>query len=317
MSTLVIGESVVDEIRRTFGPTLSRLPGGSPMNVAIGLARLGRKVSLLTSLGQDPDGDLLASHIRSNRVELFPGSFNARTTSVAYAQLNDHGSASYTFDIQWDPIAPPDYITEPEHCPRALHVGSIATLMEPGVETVKKWVEALRPHCTVFYDPNVRLSVARSVEDAKRHIEYFVSHADVVKVSDEDLAGLYNASPEDVIKEWLELGASIVVITRGAQPALIANHAITATVPIVPTKVVDTVGAGDSFMSALIDGTARFGGLHPEGLASLRVMDTDRLESLGAYAATAASITCSRAGAHPPTRLEMAEKADQYAQFYN
>ena len=182
---LVIGEALVDVVRRPDGSQAAH-PGGSPANVALGLARLGRRAELLTYLGDDAYGTLVRHHVESSGATIALGS-PAPHTSVATATLDAQGVATYDFDLTWDIAG--DATTLPS--PLVVHTGSIAAVLEPGATAVTRILSAAREGATVTYDPNVRPSLMGDRADAAARIERLVALSDVVKVSDEDLAWLF------------------------------------------------------------------------------------------------------------------------------
>ncbi len=287
---LVIGEALVDVV---VGPDGTEAhPGGSPANVALGLARLGRDVDLLTRLGLDPNG-----------VRLVPGSAGGGPTSVATATLDAGGAATYEFDITW---ALADGVRL-RNAPVAVHTGSIAAVMQPGAAEVLTMVRALRFNSTITYDPNVRPSLMGSPDEARPAIERMVGLADVVKASDEDLAWLHPGEDvDDVARAWAGMGPALVVVTRGGEGATAFTHdgrEIAVAAPAV--TVADTVGAGDSFMSGLIDGLWGAGLLGRANRESLRAIPDETVAGILRPCARIAAITVSRPGANPPTRAEL------------
>lgn len=273
---LVIGESLVDVVRD--GDTEARHAGGSPMNVALGLARLGVEAQLLTRIGRDSDGALIENHLYRAGVRLLPASLRDQPTSTAIATIGADGSATYDFDVSWD--LPPIVARAPEW----VHVGSIGTFLAPGADSVERFLEGYGGR--VSYDPNIR--EALMPDDALQRFERVARLTSVLKLSDEDAAWLY-PGVDDVLDVLLALGPSVVALTRGAGGATIASAAERFDVPAVRVEVKDTIGAGDSFMAALI--------------ASL--IEDKPLDAAAATAIAAAAITVSRAGAQPPTRQEL------------
>lgn len=263
------------------------------MNVAYGLGRLGISTALLTSLGQDARGEAIAAHLQSAGVELLPGSHNATRTGSATATLAADGSAEYDFDISWDlpRIAP-------AHLPKVLHTGSIATFLAPGATAVRTLLEQSHRECLVTYDPNIRPALLGSQAEARNIFEDLVPLTDVVKLSDEDAAWLYpGVSLEAAAGRILTLGAGLAVVTRGGEGSLLATPAIQLFVPAIRSKVADTIGAGDSYMAALIYGLLS---RRTEGLGR------DVLNTIGQTASKAAAITVRQPGANPPTAAELA-----------
>jgi fructokinase len=297
---LVVGEALVDIVVRSDG-AVSEHPGGSPLNVAIGLARLGRETHLLTRLGQDERGRSVLDHLGGSRVRLVDGSVLPVSTATAAATLAPDGSATYEFDLHWELGA----ATLPA-APIAVHTGSIAAVLEPGASAVRQIVHDHRDLATISYDPNARPLLMGSAADARRRIEELVAVSDLVKVSDEDAAWLSpDESAEELAARWLGLGPAVVVLTSGATGMLGLCRAGRVEVPAPRVEVADTVGAGDSAMAALIDGLwlhDLLGGPARDALASV---SAQVLEEVVQHAARAAAITVSRPGADPPTRAEL------------
>ncbi|TPV52622.1 carbohydrate kinase [Pseudarthrobacter phenanthrenivorans] len=287
---VVVGEALVDIVVSPRGTV--EHPGGSPANVAYGLGQLGLDTGLLTSIGNDHYAALIKDHLRSAGVTLLPGSCHQGGTATATAVLASDGSAQYDFDVRWDlpRIAPATL-------PKILHTGSIATFLAPGSAVVRELLEQSHQRCVVTYDPNIRPSLLGSHLEAKTVFEELVPFTEVVKLSDEDARWLYpRLSLEDTARRILGLGPRLVAVTRGAEGSLLATRDARVDVPSIPSVVADTIGAGDSYMSALIYGLLMRGA---EGLAP------SVLESLGRMAAKAAAITVRRPGAHPPTSEEL------------
>lgn len=305
---LVIGEALVDVVVRPDGPTLAH-PGGSPANVALGLGRLGRDVELLAYFSDDPNGELIREHLEASGVSLAQGTRDAPGTSVATAHIGRDGAATYEFDLTWA-IADCAW-SRPK--PVVVHTGSIAAVLQPGADDVRRIVAEQRATATVTYDPNARPSLMGEPAQARVAVEQMVALADVVKVSDEDLAWLAGVdvgsdAVEDLARGWLELGTALVVITRGGEGAT----ALTAdgrelTVDAPRVDVADTVGAGDSFMGGLIDGLWTAGVLGREHRGALDVIDDNTLAGILERCARIAAITVSRAGANPPGSAELGE----------
>ncbi|MCI2239141.1 carbohydrate kinase [Paenibacillus sp. TRM 82003] len=298
---LVVGESLVDVVRAADGAE-SVHPGGSPLNVAYGLGRLGHEVSLLTRLGDDAHGHLLREHLAAGGVGLAPGAVDELPTSVARAQLDEQGRASYEFELRWRlPTAQvPDGVD-------VMHTGSIGAAVDPGARQALELLRSCRERATTSYDPNVRPAFLGAPERARVLVEEFVEAADVVKASDEDVAWLFpGEDPVEVARRWQRRGPALVVVTRGGEGAVGVAGAGTLRVPTPPTRVVDTVGAGDAFTSGLLHALAEHDLLGPVAARRLRALRLDALEDVLRTAARVASITCSRAGANPPTREELA-----------
>jgi fructokinase len=293
---LVVGEALIDLIRRPGQPDDARV-GGSPLNVAVGLSRLEIPVVLQTRIGCDEHGALIEDHLADNRVALVARSITAEPTSTAIAGIAEDGSASYEFAIDWSISARPDL------SPSLVHTGSIAAVLEPGASVVLATIEALRATATISYDPNVRPQLMGSRESARKRIEEFVELADVVKASNEDLEWLFpGTAPGEVVRRWLRLGPALVVVTLGEGGAYAAARGAAVEIPAPPTTVVDTIGAGDSFMAGLLAALSDAGLLGRNQADRLRKLDAEQLGGLLEFAARCAAVTVSRAGADPPRR---------------
>ncbi|QLD12218.1 PfkB family carbohydrate kinase [Microbacterium oleivorans] len=287
---LVLGEALVD-IVETDGDVVEHV-GGSPANVAVGVARLGTPVRLATRLGRDARGERVAEHVRSSGAEIVEGSWTTTPTDTARARIRPDGSAEYEFAVAG--VVPPAFDTDVA----LVHTGSIALFLDPGGETCLAALEAARGRAIVTVDPNIRPALVGARETALARFARAAAAADLVKLSDEDAAWLWpHAEPVEVLETVAALGPRAVVITRGGDGAIGrgADGAVVE-VPGVAVAVADTIGAGDSFMASLIATLVERG--VPE--------DAPALEHAMAVAARAASITVSRAGANPPTRAELA-----------
>lgn len=274
---LVIGESLVDVVRD--GGAESRHAGGSPMNVAYGLAQLGVDAQLLTRLGRDSDGALIEHHLYRAGVRLLPASLRDEPTSTAIATIGADGAASYEFDVNWD-LGPVDATAD------WVHVGSIATFLEPGAAAVERYLESTSAR--VSYDPNIRPALMPA--DARERFERIARLTSVLKLSDEDGRWLYPELDESALLDLLlSFGPTTVAITRGADGAVVATTDARVDVPAVRVTVKDTVGAGDSFMAAFI----------------AQLLAGHDADAAARTAIAAAAITVSRAGAQPPTRAEL------------
>jgi fructokinase len=299
----VIGEALIDLVdsgdQRTFTAHLS----GSPLNVAVGLARLGQPTQFLARFSQDTFGRRLRDFAERNGVGLTGAVDAPQPSTLAVVNLDEHRKAHYDFyldgsvDWQWRP----DELVVPDGT-AILHAGSLTSWTPPGAEHVVATLRRTRPAALVSYDPNVRPALLGTPARARPLIEAAVATADLVKASDDDIAWLYPGDrPGDTARRWLGLGATAVVITRGASGAVgFRRGADPLERPVRPVQLVDTIGAGDAFTSGLLDALARAGVRDPASLAAV---------DLGAAldeAILVAALTCERAGADPPTAAEIA-----------
>jgi fructokinase len=291
---VAVGEALVDIVVPHTGET-TRAPGGSPLNVAVGLSRLGIEAVLLTQIGEDERAQVIRAHLEASEVRLAPGSvLPGFPTSAATARLDEHGAATYDFDLEWSlPVT-----SLPEEAV-ALHVGSIGAALRPGRASVMELVaQAAERDLLITFDPNARPAFTPDAAQAWADVRETSAAAHLVKMSDEDLA-FYRpgASPEEVAGELLAAATTrLVVVTLGGHGAAAFTSAGTVEVPSRGTTVVDTVGAGDSFMAALAAVA------HERGLDDL---SPERVRALLAAAHAVAAITVSRRGADPPRRHEL------------
>lgn len=293
LQVLVIGEALIDIVVTTT--ETDEHVGGSPLNVAVGLARLNHPTCLLTSLGDDERGRAITDYVFANHIELI--SSPTVTTSTAVARIAADGSAGYEFDLYWPTTADPGGTFD------VVHTGSIGLFLEPGGGSVRNILRHRRADSLITVDPNIRPSIVDSHDSVLTQFEATARLADVVKLSDEDAAWLYpRLSVDDVLGHLLSVGPRVVVVTQGADGSTLASPAERVAVPVEPVVVVDTIGAGDSYMSALVHG---LGGLGTEVIRTGDPLDSNELTRVGAFAARVAAITVARRGAQPPTLAEV------------
>ncbi len=298
---LVIGESLIDIVGG------EEHVGGSPLNVAVGLGRLGRDVDFLTRIGDDEHGRRITEYVNDAGVQLLSESRTTGRTATARATVADDGSADYEFDLDWQLSGTPTVAP-----PLLVHTGSIAAVQEPGCLAVAALVDAYHLSATVSYDPNVRPSLIADRELARQRIEHLVERSDIVKVSEEDLYWLDpDRSPEQIARTWLALGSALVVVTMADQGAMAVCVAGEARVPTRAVQVVDTVGAGDSFMVGLLDALWGAGLLGAERRAELAGIGIDALTAVLEAGSATAALTVGRAGADLPDRAALAAASQQ------
>jgi len=300
-SAVVVGEALVDVL--IDDGVERRAPGGSPLNVAIGLSRLGVPARLVTQLGDDPDGDLVRAHLAASdvTVEAAP----QPTTSVAEARIGADGAATYDFAVAWELPS-----TSLGPC-TLFHCGSIAAYLPPGAGSVDDLLDqAVAAGAFTSFDPNIRPAFLADPEAAWARTRELAARCDLVKLSDEDaayLAPALGADPTDVdgVADALLAGARTraVVVTEGGRGPFARSRSRPDLVVRVadggPVRVADTVGAGDSFMAALLAVVA----LRLE--RRLPPLDDDALGAHLSAADAAARVTVGRPGADPPWRREL------------
>jgi fructokinase len=296
---VVAGESLIDVVVDHDGDT-SETPGGSPLNVAVGLARLEVPATLITQVGHDERGGLVVQHVTSSGAEIIAVPTASGRTSVATAQLDAGGGASYDFDLEWNL---PRQQLPPCH---ALNVGSLGTLLEPGRDSVLDLVEqACAREGFVSFDANLRDSFVDDRHRIRREVQALAARCTLVKLSDED-ADLLDpgADPDDFARSLLSGDRTQIVLrTRGAAGATAFSAQGEVSERPRQVEVVDTVGAGDAFMAATLTQLWDLDAFRePRPGPSVAGDDVARLLR---GAIEVAAITCERRGANPPRRQEL------------
>jgi fructokinase len=295
-NVVVVGESLIDVVVEPGGDTEEAI-GGSPLNVAVGLARLDVPATLVTQVGFDERGAKIVAHLTGSGVEVLSVPPDNGRTSTAIARLDASGGARYEFDLEWS-------LPRQELPPSlALHVGSLGTALEPGRDSVLDLVEqAVARDVFISYDANLREPFVEDRERTWQEVRSLGARCTLVKLSDEDAELLApGLDPDDVARTLLRgERTALVLLTRGARgaTAFVDDREVSA----VPRqiKVVDTVGAGDAFMAATL---AQLSDL--DAFSSGPPIDSRALERLVAGAIEVAAITCERRGANPPRRQEL------------
>jgi fructokinase len=298
---------------------LVALPGGGPANIAVGLARLEVPCSFAGRISHGGFGPWLRHNLAANGVDLSFSIDADEPATIALVTLDSEGRASYTFygpttaDWQWAPSELPDIGRQNRGLPvvRAVHTGSLVLALEPGASAITAWLMNLRQkgHVLISFDPNVRPGFIDNLAAYRDRLAEVVRSSHIVRASSEDVEAVYPGVPLRAVAErWLSLGATLVVITEGPDGAT-AFHKDGASTHCSPPPVqlADTIGAGDAFTSALL---AYFGDhdlLDPSGIAHAGEAD---LRASLAQAVAAGSLTCSRIGADPPSRAELARFLD-------
>ena len=300
---LVVGETLVDIVHTPDGSVAEHV-GGSPANVAMGIARLGHDTVLATTLGDDDHGLRCRGQITDQGVGIENLDAGAPTTSPAVATLDESGAAEYEFDLHWE-LRPVPRLERFGH----VHTGSIAATLLPGADVVTRTLTEARGHATISYDPNVRPTIMGSVDEVRARIEELITLSDVVKASEDDVAWLYaGRSLPEVMAAWGGMGPGLVVITRGGDGVTcrVSSTGEVAEAPARADVVVDTVGAGDSFMAGLVSGLLD-AGLLGDATARGRLAAAGLADVSGAVerALGTSAVTVSRSGAYAPTRDEL------------
>ena len=302
---LISGEALIDLIPDPVKPNAyDAVLGGSPYNVAIGLARLGSKTAFVSRISADGNGEALAAGLAGNGVNLAFVLRDKRPSTLAFVMRGTAKTGSRysfyldatSFDGPW-----PFPATWPKDG-RHLHVGSISAVDPRHGERVIEALKAARSDATVSYDPNIRPLVTPDRASVATLVERQAALANVVKASEEDLRWLYpERSAEESLTAWAAMGPRFCVATLGERGALAMLDGERVEVPAPRIEVADTVGAGDSFMSALLSAMDHDSALGAGAGAPSRV----DLERWLRFASAASAITCTRKGSDPPTRAEV------------
>ncbi|WP_327174108.1 carbohydrate kinase [Streptomyces sp. NBC_01335] len=286
------------------GMTLRVLPGGGPANTAVGLARLGTPTRLMARLSGDVFGRLFRARLLESGVDLSGAQAAAEPSTLAVADIDAGGAAAYSFhaegtaDWQWTRAELAAGDPRDSAC---VHTGSLALVREPGGLLVEELLAGARPHTTVSIDPNVRPALV-DPQVYRDRIPGWCAVADILRLSQDDLDAVApDVTVEAACDGFHAAGARLVVVTLGARGAFASLEGRRVSVPGVPTRVVDTVGAGDAFTAGLLHHLGErglLGGrlerLTPEGLAAAC-----------AYAVRVAALTCAAAGPNPPWAHQM------------
>jgi fructokinase len=271
------------------------------------LGRLGVPVQFLCRLSEDPFGKLLARTLEESRVDLSLCPRTPALTTLGFVMLDGqqrHPSyVFYTEDTAGCALEPGDIPLRLAPEVRCLHFGSFSLAAEPIGTALEKLLSLRTDQVMVSVDPNIRPFLVRSREEFLPRLERFLAAADLLKLSEEDLAWMHpGLSAKDCCRKYVAAGVGLVVVTCGAKGAVGMNACGTVEVPAERVSVADTVGAGDTFQAALLAWIRREHGLKAE---VLRTLDVGELKDLLSFAAKAASITCSRAGCTPPWQHEL------------
>ncbi|MEV6258647.1 carbohydrate kinase [Nocardia sp. NPDC051911] len=306
----VAGEALMDLVPAGSDGRYQAVPGGSPANVAVGLARLAVPVRLLARIGSDPFAHRLRKYLQDNDVRLDCAVQAVERTSLSIVYVDADGTARYDFQIdgtadwQWTDSELDGAL---DGGVVALHVGSLAAMLPPGAAVIQRLAVRARSAVTVSFDPNTRRQLMLRAR-ARERVETMLPLTDVVKASEEDLAWLYpQRSPEAVLRDWITRGPALVVITLGSEGCLAATTAAPERihVPGRRIEVVDTIGAGDAFTSGLLAGLRDRDLLGAARRDALRTMTEPDLTAVLDQAVLISAITCTRSGADPPSAAEL------------
>jgi fructokinase len=294
----VAGEVLIDLIPE--GVDHKPVVGGGPANTAKALAKLGIDTQFIDGISSDQYGQMAKDELVGSGVKLDYVKYSDKPTCLAIVSLSEPGSATYEFVIEntatFDFTL--DWLPEPKtDRPSLLHIGTLATVIEPGASVLFEWAQSVAKVVPIVFDPNIRPAVTSDRERYLAQVERWVAISSAVKVSDEDIKWLYpSIEIEQVVNNWLELGPSLIVVTYGDKGLTGYRKDEKVSVEAVEVIVADTVGAGDTVGAILVEAIVKDG---------LDTLTGSRLETMLKRAAKAAGITVSRVGANPPTSEEL------------
>ena len=313
---LVIGEALIDLIEsREVKGQFQAVVGGANANVALALARRGSNHQFLARISSDRFGILIKDRLSSNNVNLDHIVNTDEPTTLAVISVNAQGSPTYNFytngtaDWGWSREELPTKEQVIALGAKAISFGCLTMAMEPGNLVIEAWAKELQEHLTISHDINIRAALGFDRNKERERVERVNSFSHIIKASDEDIEWLYDLAPEsdltEIIKRWIGNTNKIVLLTRGSQGTRIYRGAETIDVPARKITVVDTVGAGDTFVANLLGQLEDNNYLGDNALNKLASLNNQDLAEYVRIAGVAASIACERAGCEPPTSEEI------------
>lgn len=300
---VVAGEALIDLIVHPDGH-LTAIPGGGPFNTARTVGRLGVDVGFLGRLSTDRFGGMLATALTDDGVDLRWASLTDAPTSLAVAELDATGAASYRFHLA-ETSAPTlsldDVLVALRSEPQVLHVGTLGLVVEPIASALAAGIARAGPDTLVMVDPNCRPRVIRDRGAYLARLHGVLARADVVKVSADDLAYLDpDVRPREAARKLLANRSAVVLLTDGASAVCVLGPGFEIELPVPKVEVVDTVGAGDAFGGGFL---ARW---VERGFGRSELADEAAVRDAVSLAIDVAVRTCLRPGADPPRRHELA-----------
>ena len=299
MTIWVCGEVLIDLIPGADGVRVGHV-GGGPANTAKALARLGCDVQFIDGISTDVDGVAARKELLEDAVKLDLALSSDKPTCLAIVSLDANGGASYEFKIAGTATFDfsLDWLPDPaRYKPNVLHIGTLATVIQPGADVLYDWALRVAEFAPIVFDPNIRPAVLSDRDLYEAAVEKWAAISSVIKVSDDDMAWLYpTQNYADVAARWINDGAALVVVTRGAEGVIGFTSEGSVEVEGAKITVADTVGAGDTVGAIIVEAMIEKGVLALTG---------DVLRATLNRAAVAAGITCSRKGAQPPYKHEL------------
>jgi fructokinase len=304
---LCCGEALIDFLpRETKDGALAYQPfsGGSVFNTAMALGRLGVETGFFGGMSSDFFGDQLRATLSESNVDYSFAPVSERYTIAAFVKLTD-GHARYVFVDEGSACRSIELDDLPVLSPAitALHMGSIPLIPEPSGTTIETLCARESDSRVISLDPNIRPGLVKDKAAHIARIARMAAHADIMKLSDEDLNWIApEADEQNFARDWLARGTKVLIVTRGGEGATAYTKSFKAETAPVKVKVADTVGAGDTFTAGTLAALSKANQLTKEALASV---NQKSLEKAIAFAARAAAVTVSRPGADPPWAKEL------------
>ncbi|GCE23967.1 carbohydrate kinase family protein [Dictyobacter kobayashii] len=312
-----MGECLIDLLplpRKGPNDEFRAYPAGSPLNIAVGVARLGQPSAFASKIGNDYFGRRLRAYIEQNNIDT-----RYLTTAEAHSTLAfvamEAGQATFDFygEGTADALMTPDDVPDTLFTDTAiLQIGSVSLLRGTTPETVLKTFERMKGQALLSLDPNIRPSLVNDEAGYRALLQKLIGLTDLLKLSDADLAWLTpNLSIETALQQLARQVPALVVITRGAEGAIaMRKGGIPLQLPGFKVDVTDTIGAGDTFCAGLLTYLADQQILTHEALAGI---SDEEQHNMLRFAAAAAALNCLREGADPPARSEVEQFLAQHS----
>jgi fructokinase len=294
----VVGEVLIDLI--PDADQYLAVVGGGPANTAKALAKLGVKAYFINGISTDKFGQMAQAELLYANVLLDYAQYSNKPTCTAKVILSSSGSASYEFVIEGTATFDfsDQWLPNPQSLkPSLLHIGTLATVIEPGASVLFDWAQSVANVAPIVFDPNIRPAVLGNRDEYVKKVEKWVAISSAVKVSDEDLNWLYPGKAiNEIVKNWLEVRVQLVVVTLGDKGITAYRENEQVSVDAVKVVVADTVGAGDTVGAVLVEAIVNSG---------LDKLTGEALKTMLNRAVKAAAITVARTGANPPSKEEI------------
>ena len=318
---LVIGEALIDMIQNQSEPEkFTAVAGGANANVAFALARREQPHQFLGRISNDLFGKQIRKHLADNNVSLDLSVSADEQSTLAFASIDDMGVADYSFyvndtaDWMWKADELPTIDSMAEIDARAIQFGCLTMAMTPGNKVIETWLAEIfdSEQLTLSHDLNMRPALGHNVDSERERVEKLNRISTIIKASDADIEWLYpDRDLEEVAQEWMGGLSKLVVITKGAEGAIVFRGQDRVDVPGLTIDLEDTVGAGDTFMANLLVELDSLEGLGEQPLKRIERLDIEDIEKAVKIAVVASAIACEREGCQPPTLREIEQKLEQ------